>query len=273
MATRSIVTSQPDVTCDVCDRRLLRGEHPETFLAAGQRRTVCELCAPRATHEGWLRESGSPAVSVAPLRPRRGRNLFDRLRQAGRPNEASARSASRTRGKDTETGVYDVLDDVSVASDDLLETPLQELAEDDRLPVFAGADQVDHGEAQATLAGPLSPVAGDPFLDATSMHGGGLLERAIDMFNAGEHPRRVAGVARSLGAPSVNVRPDKDFGSLVSIVVAWELCWYRYGVDVEDRDGGARVLSQGTELSELEREERVANAVADDLGVLSLIAA
>jgi len=40
MATRSIVTSQPDVACDVCGRRLLRGELPDVFLAGGQRRTV-----------------------------------------------------------------------------------------------------------------------------------------------------------------------------------------------------------------------------------------
>ena len=54
MATRSIVTSQPDVECDVCERRLLRGEQPDHFIAAGRRRIVCELCAPRAAHEGWM---------------------------------------------------------------------------------------------------------------------------------------------------------------------------------------------------------------------------
>ena len=64
MATRSIVTSQPDVTCDVCQRRLLRGEQPEIFLAAGEPRTVCELCAPRAAHEGWLRETDHGPVSL-----------------------------------------------------------------------------------------------------------------------------------------------------------------------------------------------------------------
>jgi hypothetical protein len=273
MATRSIVTSQPDVTCDVCDRRLLRGEHPETFLAAGQRRTVCELCAPRATHEGWLRESGSPSVSVAPLRPRRGRNLFDRLRQAGKPNDAAPRAAARSRSEESERAVYDVLDDLSAGSDELLEVPVDEVSPADRAPVFAGADQLDRGEPEGTIDGAISPAGSDLFLGSTSMHTGGIVERAIDMFNAGEHPRRVAGVARSLGVPSVNVRPDKDFGTLVSIVVAWELCWYRYGVDVEDRDAGARVLAQGTELSELAREERLANAVADELGALSLIAA
>ncbi len=273
MATRSIVTSQPDVTCDVCDRRLLRGEHPETFLAAGQRRTVCELCAPRATHEGWLRESGSPSVSVAPLRPRRGRNLFDRLRQAGKPNDAAARAAARSRSDESERAVYDALGDVSAGSDEPLEVPPDERSQAERSPVFAGADHLDGGEPEGAIDGAVGPAGGDSFLQSTAMHAGGLLQRAVDVFNAGEHPRRVAGVARSLGVPSVNVRPNKDFGTLVSIVVAWELCWYRYGVDVEDRDGGARVLSQGTELSELEREERVANAVADDLGVLSLIAA
>jgi hypothetical protein len=274
VATRSIVTSQPDVTCDVCDRRLLRGEHPETFLAAGQRRTVCELCAPRATHEGWLRESGEPTVSVAPLRPRRGRNLFDRLRQAGRPN-ASEEAGSAPRRTRSDAGVYDILDDgVSEdgagAGDGLLEASTGALADSGPPPVFAGGEGAHRGEEPAGEEGGAlatsEPASAWP-------RDGDRVERAIAMFNAGEHPRRVAGVARSLGAPRVSVRPDKDLGSLVSIVIAWELCWYRYGVDVEDPDAGARVLAQGTELSELAREERVANAVADELGALSLTAA
>ena len=43
MSTRTIVTSRPDVACDVCERRLLRGEHADTFIAAGRRLTVCDL--------------------------------------------------------------------------------------------------------------------------------------------------------------------------------------------------------------------------------------
>src|SRR5271154_345159 len=93
MATRTIVTSQPDVLCDVCGRRLLRGEQPDIFLVAGERRIVCELCAPRATHEGWLRETEHHQVRLPPLRVRRGRNLFGRLRQTGKPLEDSAPSA------------------------------------------------------------------------------------------------------------------------------------------------------------------------------------
>jgi hypothetical protein len=204
---------------------------------------------------------------VAPLRPRRGRNLFGRLRQSGRSSDAAPQAPS---GRDAgEPVVYDVLDDVSGAPDALLAAPLRETSQGARLPVFAGGER-DLGERAAAGA---SPSWIDPDPAASQAPPAGHLERALEMFNAGEHPRRIAGVARSLGVPSVSVRPDKDFGTLVSIVIAWELCWYRYGVDVEDRDGGARVLAQGTELSELAREERLANAVADDLGALSLAAA
>ena len=79
MGTRTIVTSQPDVACELCARRLLRGEQHEVFLADGRPRTVCELCAPRAADAGWLRERDGEAalVSVAPAR--RGRGFLDRL--------------------------------------------------------------------------------------------------------------------------------------------------------------------------------------------------
>ena len=104
----------------------------------------------------------------------------------------------------------------------------------------------------------------------TAVEGGDLLERAIEVFNAGEYPRRVAGVARSLGVPAVSIRAVEDLASMVAIVVAWELCWYRYEVDLADESADTRVIAQGTELGELAEEDRLANAVADELGALSL---
>jgi hypothetical protein len=98
------------------------------------------------------------------------------------------------------------------------------------------------------------------------------VERALEVFNAGEYPRRVAGVARSLGEPSVAVRPVADSGSVVAIVVAWELCWYRYEVDLGDEAAGARVAAQGTELGELAEEDRLVNAAADEHGALMRLA-
>jgi hypothetical protein len=93
---------------------------------------------------------------------------------------------------------------------------------------------------------------------------------AIERFNRSEHPRTVAGVARSLGAPVVVVRPTEEHGSLVTIVVSWELCWYRYEVELSDGGAAVRLAGQGYELSEIPVEDRVEpNAAADEYGTLT----
>ena len=56
----------------------------------------------------------------------------------------------------------------------------------------------------------------------------------------------------------------------MSIVVAWELCWYRYEVDLADEAAGVRVSGQGAELTELEADELGGNAAADERGMLDL---
>jgi hypothetical protein len=96
------------------------------------------------------------------------------------------------------------------------------------------------------------------------------MARALDLFNVSSHPRTVAGVARSLGAPIVAVRPSPTEGSVVTIVVGWELSWYRFEVDLGDEAAGVRVVAQGSELSELEPADQIANAAADELGELHL---
>jgi hypothetical protein len=254
MATRSIVTSQPDVACDVCGRRLLRGELPDVFLAGGQRRTVCELCAPRAAHEGWMREADRHSMSLPPSRSRRGRNLFDRLRPQREPSSDRAEEgfaeeglglAPSTAVEGYETESYDFLDAIAVVPEGPATTTPG---------IVSGEDLLQ--------AEPLAPV-----LTAGELK----VERALEVFNAGEHPRRVAGVARSLGEPSVAARPHADAGSVVSIVVAWELSWYRYEVDLGDEAAGASVTAQGTELGELAQEELLVNATADEYGALRLL--
>ena len=249
MATRSIITSQPDVACDVCERRLLRGELPDVFLAGGRRRTVCELCAPRATHEGWLREADRHTVSLAPSRSRRGRNLFERLRPQRGP--ISERSVEDFAAEGLGLGLAPSVDALQPESYDFL-------------GAIAGAPQESSGA---------SPVTSSEELAVVLTGGEVKVERALEVFNAGEFPRRVAGVARSLGEPSVAVRPVADSGSLVAIVVAWELCWYRYEVDLGDELAGARMVEQGTELGQLADEDRLVNAMADERGVLSRLGA
>ena len=96
------------------------------------------------------------------------------------------------------------------------------------------------------------------------------MARALDLFNQSAHPRTVAGVARSLGSPIVAVRPSATEGSVVTIVVGWELSWYRFEVDLGDEAAGVRLVTQGTELSELEPADQMPNAAADDQGELHL---
>ncbi len=321
MAARTIITSQPDVACEVCERRLLRGEQPDVFVVAGRRRIVCELCAPRAAHEGWMRESDSQSLTLPPMRPRRGRSLFERLpvpfrvRQVGAPRGTpQGAQAGRPAGETDAAG--------GASAPDLAEEQTHAEAHGHaeahlQAPEPPPSDPQGHDTQELVGADPADPAVGiDPAIAAVSApfdveadaatensadveisvdaetaaegeaHPEGhsetrdapeepsaYVEQAIAVFNASEFPRRVAGVARSLGAPSVTVRSAEHLSSVVSIVVAWELCWYRYEVDLSEPVVEAQVIAQGTELAELAREDRRANAAAGESGLLALAAA
>ncbi len=250
MGTRSIVTSQPDIACDVCERRLLRGEQPATFLAAGEPRIVCELCAPRAAHQGWKRGSAVHQVGEAPLRNGRRRALFGRLRQARRAEGEASEGAAGPYGR---TG--DPYDFLGGGASEGGAPPVGEDAG------TAPVGDRGYGAAEEHEQRRSGPVRYD-----------GPLQQAVDVFNTGEYPRRVASLTRSLGAPEVTVREGEAVASSVVIVLAWELCWYTYEVDLDDLQGlHARAIAQGTELTELGPEDRLGNALADERGALALI--
>ena len=282
MATRAIVTSHPVVACDVCGRRLLRGENPDVFLAGGQRRTVCELCVPRASAGGWLREADNHALSVRPTRARRAGSLLGRLRQLREPGERPLRrkpaSASDpvagVDGELSEDGLYDFLEGGSIARSEVYE---QELylgsVEAGETGEASWSDEHDADGAGSAAGREFTPVGSRQDTEPELATSGQLkMARALEVFNAGEQPRRIAGVARSLGSPAVTVRPLEDSGSTVAIVVAWELCWYRYAVDLGDEAAGAQLVGQGMELEELPAEDRLANAGADERGELAPLA-
>lgn len=235
------MTSQPDVACDVCERRLLRGEQPDTFLAAGEPRIVCELCAPRAAHQGWKRGSAEHAMGELPLRNGRRRALFGRLRQARRAIDG----APRDPAADSYPGQPEPFD-------------------------FLGAEGVAGAGAGAST--PVAAPQGTGAAPAAPARADGPLQAALDVFNASEYPRRVASLTRSLGAPEVTVRSGEAVASSIVIVLAWELCWYSYEVDLDDMQGPqAQALAQGTELDELEPQDRLANGIADERGALALL--
>jgi hypothetical protein len=235
--TRDIRTNQLDVACDVCGRTLLRGEHAEHFLAGGERRMVCDLCTARAQHEGWIRESGADDLELRHPRHERGRSLVDRLRARRRAPAASGRSSGEG-GSGRWSGAREL--------DELESEPAEE-----PMPLPEPPRQPRHIRAVPTNA-ELK------------------MQRALDVFNASDHTRTVGGVARSLGAPAVAVRPRTDRPSVVAITVMWELSWYRFEIDLSDEAGGVRREGQGDELAELSPEEQEANAAADERGALHL---
>ena len=270
MATRTIVTSQPDVACEVCERRLLRGEHADVFIAAGRRRIVCELCATRAAHEGWMRETDTGSLALPPMRPRRGRSLLERLRQVGRsPGDLDEDEDSS--GEMAGEPAYEVLEQpVTRAPEPVVRG---RLTEPPAPPPFDEQAPEDGASPSGTVAFTEEPAedslaaVGDPVGNAPSET---YEQLALEVFNASEFPRRLAGVARSLGEPEVSVRSAEHLSSVVWIVVAWELCWYRYEVDLSVAPAQASAVEQGTELSELPRDDRLANCVVDPAGALSL---
>ena len=231
MARKSISTNAPIVNCDVCGRNLLPGETAYVFLAAGAKRNVCDLCTQRASHEGWIREGLDDATVRARGHNGRSRGLLSRLR--GRRDSAA--------------------DDTGHDDGHHHHRDAQQDRDRDR----------DRDRAPAPPREQRSVHAIPTNLDLK-------MARALDLFNASSHPRTVAGVARSLGAPVVAVRPSPTEGSVVTIVVGWELSWYRYEVDLGDEAAGVRVVTQGTELSELEPADQMPNAAADEQGELHL---
>lgn len=242
MTRKSITTSHAAVACDVCGRTLLRGENADVFLVGGSRRMVCELCTARATHEGWIREG----MELGPSR-RSGnggrRSLFGRL---GRRREASA------NGHD----------------------PLPPRGAEQFYPPEDEYDELPPEPQPARRQAPAEPVYEPPRqprdVHAVPSNEELKMSRALEVFNASEHPRTVAGVARSLGTPLVCVRPSETEGNMVGITVAWELSWYRYEVDLADEASGVRVLAKGYELDELDDADRIANASTDERGELAL---
>jgi hypothetical protein len=80
----------------------------------------------------------------------------------------------------------------------------------------------------------------------------------------------VVGLTRTLGAPFVTAVPDPDAPSQVTIVVAWELSWYRYRVDLGDKAEGVELQEKGEEIDDLDDSLRDWNSSVAASGDLVL---
>lgn len=225
------------VTCEVCGRTILKGERTEAYLApGGERHGVCELCFVRAEHAGWIRESAHGQAPARGPRPPERRPIFGRLRR---------------RSTDSPNGGQEIPE------------PSGSEGEGDSEPAST------NGEAPAPRPNrrrerPQSPrhVRAVPTTAEVKV------ERALSLFNASEHQRTVAGLARSLGQPWVTALPDADAPSAVTVLVAWELSWYLYRVELGDTSEPVTQLRKGDELGDIDDELRDFNAALDNEGRL-----
>jgi hypothetical protein len=248
VSTRDIRTTDAYTVCDVCGRTLLRGEKADMYLNGGARRSVCELCKDRALHEGWVREGTVAAYDGGDSGHDRRRSLFGRLR--GRREVPPPTSAPT---------LDDDLDGHSWSEARPGANDEQEQRERPRPSYRNEPDGAYPGRAREPRHVRAVPTNVDQKIAS-----------AVQLFNNSEHPRTVAGVARSLGAPTVSVSESDPRSSMMRLVVSWELCWYRYEVDLGEDRPSVRVADQGYELDELSPEELVANAAADERGALAL---
>lgn len=241
---KELKTDEEARSCDVCGRTILKGEKTEPYLApGGRRRTVCELCIPRADHEGWIRESAHGDLPATRTRPAQRRSFVGRLR-----------------------GMFDENERPRVAAADDEEPPV--FADEDpgapseRETMRDAARERDSGREQRPARREARHIRAVPTTAEVKV------ERALELFNSSDHPRTIAGIARTLGTPWVHASPDGEQPSEVTIVVAWELSWYRYRVDLGDEQEPILLLEKGDELGELEEPLREWNAIADDAGRL-----
>jgi hypothetical protein len=224
-----------DPVCSVCGRTILKGERTRTYVTPeGDRRTVCELCPARAESLDWVWEEALGDRPHPSPPPRRRRRVLSGL----------LRGRAQDREEPAQPG--------EVASE-----------EQDAEP--------EPGASPARSASPDPAAPGAGLRRAGSPQGGGSrLERAVSRFNRSEHARTVAGLIKTLGAPSVSVGTAAGSPSDVRITVAWELSWYQWGVDLREEDRPVHQIDKGHEIEQLDAPARHWNAHAEEDGSLRL---
>jgi hypothetical protein len=218
-----------EVACDVCGRTILKGERTETYLAPGGERKL--VCE----------LCGSRALQAGWIRE----SAHGDMPAARRPHEQRRSLLNRLRrGREAEQ----VAEQSDEPAPEAGEIPVEEAAEEPR---------------------PASRPKDPRHVRAIPTNAEVKVERALELFNGSEHTRTIAGIARSLGRPWVSASPDPVASSEVNVVVAWELSWYRYRVDLGDADEPVSLVAKGQELAELPEELREWNGSASDDGLLA----
>jgi len=228
------------ISCDVCGRTILKGERTEAYQSAdGRRYVVCELCTTRAEQLGWVRASVAEETFARAPRPEPRRSLFGRLRKKAPQPEAGEQPEARAAEQAPEPPPW--------------EANGSELHDDPPPP-----------EAEQPPPKPRTRPKDPRHVRAVPTTAEAKVERALDLFNGSEHQRTVAGLARTLGSPWVAAVPSVDEPSFVTVVVAWELSWYRFRIDLGDAADPVALVANGEEVEQIDETLRDWNATIDD---------
>lgn len=239
MAVKELRPRLNPETCAVCGRRLLQGEEAHWYVAPdSSRRVVCELCVPRAERAQWIRERD--AEEVVKLRPARAR-------RAG---------FLKRVGQFFGTGEEDrfELDDAPRGGSEAGAQPARNRRRGRGRRREPSESPVVVNEPRSVRAVPTGPTA--------------RLAQGLELFNASQFPRTIAGLSRSLGDPQVAAvnGPDNN----VDIYVGWDIVWYSYRVDLGDATEPVEQSGRGNDTAELADVVSEWNSFADDYGRLAL---
>jgi hypothetical protein len=239
----------------VCGRTILDGEQVHSYVSVEGRHEVCELCAERTAELGWLPAGQEGAEEVLHAEAERQPGFFTRLfarpeRPAAEAEEEPTEPVAPGADHELDTERYDVEAEWAAEAERAAAPSPQGSSAD--LPAPAGPlpDPAGRGMRPRRLQPDLSPA--------------GRFEHAISRFNTSEAGRTVAGLTRTLGAPSVSVGDAAGAADEVRVTVAWELTWYQWGVDLGDELRPVYELSKGFEVTEIDAAARQWNASAHD---------
>ncbi len=238
--------------CSVCGRTLLTGERTKTYVnTGGERKEVCDLCRDRVEHQGWVRAEGQDRPFIPKTRNRREGGTIRTWLRGTKGAVEEDKVVENSPPEMPETVGRPRSDTPPIDREDLAEEP----------PVKANEERFSRNVEKRSRRS----VHAIPTSDA------GKLERAVELFNETEHTKTVAGVARTLGKPNIAVVVQSGTSMEVKIVVAWELSWYRFRIDVSKKDKAVDLMDRGDELDEIPEAQREWNAEIDESGCMELI--
>ncbi len=237
------------ISCDLCERTILKGERIDTFVVGGERRRVCELCTFRAVRARWPRESaveertlaredewrprsswwakaaqwaedqglwGAPrAPSEGPTEPAARLPRTQEEHQGRRAESPAPAPAERTAGEASSTrssAGRSTADAVEASNGG--RRPEPEAAVDEPAELVGTAAWARR-PARAGGGIPLREILPGRRREPRSVQAvpasrEGKLERALELFNASEHRRTITGIGRALGEPWVSATPLGD---------------------------------------------------------------